>query len=339
MYTFSKEFKNFLPSLLIIVLALLGTIGLSILLGLHFWNLFLRDPNNVDWVERTYTREGWLIVIAFAGLLFMFVMVLVSSRWRASRLFVSYHAGDFELARRMGDSLEGQGFVVYIEPPGPVNHDVILARLRVLVDACDAVLVIPGRERSFVDAEVFAVSVAKKPVVVIAASADDTLPDTVLCGYPTFLLDDLLRAGFKPLSAFLRFQFMHWLDSLSTLGEAIRVIWAVHVGIGVLLGISLIVAGWISFRWFLFISAPIDSIQYPILLLSFAIITIYRLYARLKAASITRQVIITGNVTTASLQRLLPDRLSHIFKYMSPEPLGLRHAPLGTPEASVPSNQ
>lgn len=264
-------------------------------------------------------------------LLVVIALQIVLSKWRPVRVYLSYQLKDISLANDLSNALHRQGVQArfcYFDSP---DHDNVLAAVQSGIRACDTLLVLPGTEPSFIDAEILAAAVARKAVVIIDRESD-TLPNTAYEGYPVFVLAKLQKEDFKPLVSFLN--FVHgrlasvdmiitesmWIISLSLvimfwIPIAILICVFVVSALLAFLGIAAV------FKIFMYLSMIELPFWAGVLLLSI----VWANSKRLRAARIVRQSIITRTATYEELRDYLPIFFEDTHSYLKDSPLKKRH--------------
>lgn len=259
------------------------------------------------------------------------VFVLVTSRWSPPNVFISYHIEDFSVADAIKQALGSSGIAAYVDEPGSTDradanyHNDVNRRIRIQLNAADAIVAIPGSRLSYLDAEVAMAFSQGKPVIFLSRGADDKLPDTAVSGYAVFAFDMLAKDGFRPLSEFLYFLDDHISQVMPLLVQAC--ITAIAAS-----GLSSLV-----FRFFGGIASFMipaswgDKIETFILVgiaivapLTCAGVAISVVYSRRFLNRVARQLLETRTPTPELLRTYLPKSLRHISNYLSPTPLPLR---------------
>jgi hypothetical protein len=188
------------------------------------------------------------------------------------------------------------------------------------------VIALPGASTSFVDSEIFAASRSRLPMLLISCTDDDSLPNTMFSGYPTFEYDKLAACDFEPLGRFCRFAMNDWRFAFASLGETISVCLSVFrspVGLGVsLIGTFL---GYLTYTWAVGAGMLLAGAIYA----TFALICVFlicngMLSAR-KASCIIRQKAITGATTSAAISKLAPSYIDSTIPCLKKAPLPFRH--------------
>ena len=161
---------------------------------------------------------------------------LLSSNWTKTRVFIAYNRTRLENAELIRSALARCGIDAYLNPPrADLSHDHLLNRFLRQLNISNMVIALPGATQSFVDAEIFSASRSRLPMVVIAWTDEDSLPNTMFSGYPTFEFEKLSSNDFVPLGRFCLFAVNHWRFTLASLWEgvkAIGVVWSTPMARG-----------------------------------------------------------------------------------------------------------
>lgn len=143
------------------------------------------------------------------------------SAWRRA-VFVSFQNEREGEALRLAAALGAAHFQVLRVPyQRGAGHQQIVGTVNELLRRCDAVACLPGRDASFVEAEVAAATMARKPVVFLVGD-HGTLPNTADKRHPSFSLERSEARGHAPVSAFLH----HVTQDFRSTWQLYRAAWA-----------------------------------------------------------------------------------------------------------------
>jgi hypothetical protein len=255
------------------------------------------------------------------------IAILIFSKWTRPQVFVAYNRERLDTAEQIVRSLNLNGIHTYIDRPGLVAHDQLIDRLRKQINRSDMVVVLPGATASFVDAEILSASTAEKLMVVIALSGEDTLPNTMLCGYPTFQFESLASKTFTPLADFVFFAVNHRKYTMASLLEAFAAGMAVYFSpLGTTVLSVTVILGYFTYRWAFRSSELLLAIIFGLATSMFIIVASKQLIAVTRASRIIRQQSITGTGTVESISKLAPHYLNEAVECLRAEPLGFRYA-------------
>jgi hypothetical protein len=307
------------------LLVLLFALGISFLL---FWYGVLHP----SWVDKLFfssrTTTFWVSLLIVI-LITMVVSQIVLSKWRPVKIFFSYHLKDISLVRDLNNALHRHGIqshLCYFDSP---DHDDVIAAVQSGIRACDTLVVLPGTEPSFIDAEILAAAVAQKGVVIINRETE-TLPNTAYEGYPVFVLAKLQKKDFKPLVNFLN--FVHGRLAPIAIIERLGII---SLALSSVFWIPLIIIACVetvsdTLAVFVGIKAAIKVSLYLSVILTTLIVGIvlggiaWANFNRLRTARVLRQRIITRTATYEILENCLPIT-DEINSCLNVSPLKKRH--------------
>jgi len=228
----------------------------------------------------------------------------ITGRWRKIRIFISYQHEHLMLVSNLKSALNSPWLEADFVPFSPADHDTIIDTVRRRVKETDILLVLPGSDRSFVDAEILAASILEKPIVFLRLSNDQTTPDTALKGYPVFDLLKLQEHQFRPLQRFLlyvsrssRDMVRNFIRASADFYKQFDLIFSIYFVVGSMSRLSYDILATVNVAWastlglaFLWL---ITALLVGIFVVSYARVVI----ERLRAIRIVRQRIITGDLT------------------------------------------
>jgi hypothetical protein len=207
----------------------------------------------------------------------------------------------------------------YVDELNDPEHDALIDRLRKSLRIADIMVVLVAGRSSFVDSEVFAASVLKKPVILLMPTTVLTLPNTALIGYPMFDIEKLAADEYKPLADFIYIVANHWRMAIRELRVAgWNAVWVMSIPL---------IATETVFSLLRFFVSPFKVIAWEkptatwiyVGASIFALISnISSLRQRFAASSVVRQNVVTGSRGTAllieSLKRLDRDDIAKCLR-------------------------
>ena len=248
------------------------------------------------------------VVLVLLGLILL--LIAVQTRWRPLRVFISYKHAYQDIADEIRRFLHQQGRVFKVEMLDfqERSHDQTIAEVRRMIRHSDMMICIPDPANpSFVNAEILAMSVLQKPIVLIRHQKEQLLPHTALSGYPVLLADALRKRKFHPLAAYCRFIGRHYSD-LKRLGQrllpALIVVelvkdFRVYIAL-ILLAVATGLTGWVALKAFLGLLAGLT-------LLATLAVVLLGWWTDLSAVRVARQEMLSGNTTYEKLREALGD--------------------------------
>ncbi len=292
------------------LLALLFTLGCSE--RLSHPTLSPGARRMVDWWAKVGTIDGAILMTIVSLAL---VAQLAISRWRKLTVFISFFHENEDVAERLETFFKQRRTKVLRLLYQPRRHDEVILKVRELLLSSDMMIVIPGPNRSFVDAEILAAAVLKKPVTFIKIVASDTRPDTAFSGYPVFGWQLLNAKALVPLARFVSYACNHWTDAFRNCWRAIS---EVYTAVFALAGGCMLTLGVVdSFDWLLYLVSPslyfmIRVVLGSISAIVFTILTVIifplSMIQKWQAIRVAKQTLITGTLTF----RILSNGLSSL---------------------------
>lgn len=293
-----------------------------------FWNLVRKFAWHF-FLMLSLLASSVAVVALFVGIQTLF------SRWRRIRVFISYQHGNKALVDELTNTLDSSLLEVKFVPFEPADHDRLIATVGNGIRNADFIVVLPGHEQSFVDGEILAAYVLRRPIVFLHHDANQTTPNTALRGYPVFKLSELRRNGFRSLARFITHIANSWRDKMRNFSRVsagfgarfARVAFIYICGVGIIIDsigdILIVIDIQLASRFGLFVWWAIAAVASLILHYSYVTIVV----ERFRAMRVARQTIPTGDLSFEILSRGLDhteeDRL--ILSSLEKEPLKLRH--------------
>jgi hypothetical protein len=172
----------------------------------------------VDSFNQYFDEESQLVVLRWTYILWFtvgaisvfFLIVLarivvkaLHGRYKSTRVFISYFHEYSDIALKIHSALKSENIYVALIPFSNYEYDKLIEEVRKKIIECNCVIVIPGENRSFVDAEILAASVIIKPIVFIDAG-HNKIPDTAFSGYPVFRWKKINKLECKALVYLIR---------------------------------------------------------------------------------------------------------------------------------------
>jgi hypothetical protein len=236
---------------------------------------------------------------------------LIKNRFGPVKVFISYFHKNAQVAERIANQLASSKIDVDLIPFKTGDYDEIITDVRDGIANSSLLVVIPGDDRSFVDAEVLAASTLRKPIVFIKTKAS-TLPDTAYTGYPSLDWERLNKVDTQALSNFIVFICRHW---SVTLQEMIKIS---KLFIFSLLGLT---AAAFPFIFVLDLVASVITyvnpssgvwfkslIPFGLLFITVVLtagITLIFVYVRISTLAVCRQTVLTRKATYSRLRKIL----------------------------------
>lgn len=182
------------------------------------WLLVLLDALRTYWMLLFVLVGAGLVLVATGHLPLAWRAL---SAWRRA-VFVSFQNEREAEAQRLASALDAARFRVLRLPYEPgAGHQRIVGTVNDMLRACDAVVCLPGRDTSFVEAEVAAATVARKPVVFLVSDRG-TLPNTADKRHPSFSLERSAARDHEPVGDFLH----HVTQDFRSTWQLYRAAWA-----------------------------------------------------------------------------------------------------------------
>lgn len=179
---------------------------------------------NADTALHYYKVTSAALGFGVAAVLTIGLIDLLTSRWRRIRVFISFQHEREDEAAKAESILSQHSIKPFLLSYGEREHDDVLEIVNRELDKCDALVVFPGRERSFVDGEILVVASRRKPVLIVRHESG-FLPDTAYRGYPVFNPEKLASDQYLPLARFTLYVCRHWRDALYNIQRAMVSAW------------------------------------------------------------------------------------------------------------------
>jgi hypothetical protein len=319
-----KKIKNFLADSFPVILYL-ALIGIIVILG-YYAISFFKPTYFGQYQKRTvsgYINSEWRFVYQLLLMVILLIVVVIivgvlsllnalTGRWTSIQVLIVYEHKHKDLVALLGKDLSTQKIMPFFIPFVPMEHDVLIENVRRAIKKCTAVIVLPGSQKSFVDAEILAASALEKPIIHLKVTDDQKTPDTSFKGYPVFDLERLKQFQLTPLQQFLLYITRSPKELLKNFCRATISFYekkGIYVVIGIfacdtfstmLMPVASLFAGlqWEELvRYIIFWSLTIVTIGI------FGFLYIQAIIARIRAMRITRQQVITGNMTHQLLEK------------------------------------
>ena len=257
------------------------------------------------------------------------------SRWRPIKVFISYQHANKALVDELTIALDSPLLRVDFVPFEPTDHDEVIESVGNKIRDADTVVVLPGLEQSFVDAEILAAYALRRPILFLHHDQKQTTPNTALRGYPVFKLSELRRSEFRPLARFIAHIAGSWRDKMRNFSRVSAgfgrrlaiVVFFYIVGAGLVINLISDMLGVISIRWAYSFGLFFCWVVTVVVLLLFNYSYVATVVARFRAIRVARQTISTGNLSfeilSSGLDHTKGDRL--ILECLEKEPLMLKH--------------
>ena len=155
-------------------------------------------------VPLPFVLEAFAWGIAAVTVAGVAALLIAVPKRRRPIVFVSYHHSMLGTVKALSARLDNDRLQVnYIPFETDPGHDALLDRIDEAIRASDFVVTFPGPKPSFVDHEVFAAGVAKKPMFIVLSRINQGSPNTAQRSYPAFVLEELEASGFRPLASLI----------------------------------------------------------------------------------------------------------------------------------------
>ena len=266
---------------------------------------------------------GILVVVILTKLLFY-------TQWRSVRVFISYKNEYTEIAKELKHFFENQakGFRVEMLAFAKRQHDETVSEVRDMIRRSDIMVCIPDPEApSFVNAEILAMSVLGKPIVLVRHHKDQQLPHTALSGYPVLELEKLRKYKLKPLADYCTFICRHFRD-LDRFFSRLLVIFGIvelaqEFRAYIIVVVLLVLAGLSSLKALLSLGLYLLMIS----LLLGVIIQLIAIFQERLASKVARQQMLSGHTTFQKLNEALSELPSdwRISECLDEEALPTKH--------------
>lgn len=155
-----------------------------------------------------YSLAALAILLLCATLLLLTALPLLqrAARKHRARIFVSFQHHLEPVATSVQEALAQAGFRTLRLPyvPGASHQQVVMESNR-LIRSAHAVVCLPGRDPSFVEAEIGGATLGFKPIAFLLPEAVGSLPNSADKRYPVFRLEETEARRFEPLATFLHY--------------------------------------------------------------------------------------------------------------------------------------
>ena len=289
-------------------------------------------------VLNNFMQLGWMLLLAAIIIILVGISILLQGllgKWRRVKVFLSYQHQHAALVTKLEAVLKTKWIKPDFIPFLPADHDTIIALVQKSIEKSDLLVILPGSEKSFVDAEIMLASSLKKPIFFLKITEDQRIPDTSYRGYPVFDLQKLENYQFRPLNRFILYVTKSSKDVLLNFPRTLVAFYNQFDSILPVLGFMILL--WIVSGPIIFILANLEwrfKISEIFFWIFTTIVTGYFIFRyikiiteRMRAISVTRQTIRTGNMTYELLAdcfvELEADR--EILHCINKDPLSTKH--------------
>jgi hypothetical protein len=212
-----KQIKNILSNCFpaILYMVFLGIVILLCYYAISYFN----QPYFTRYQERNvsdYLNSEWrflyqlLLMVTLSAAIVIVIGVLsllnaLTGRWSKIHVLIIYEHKHKDLVTFLEQNLKTPKIKPFFVSFGPIEHDFLIDKVTRSIKKCNAVLVLPGSEKSFIDAEILVASALSKPLIYLKIADDQRTPDTSFKGYPIFDLKKLRELKLAPLQRFLNY--------------------------------------------------------------------------------------------------------------------------------------
>ncbi len=251
---------------------------------------------------------GLMALLAAAAVIIVGLFILLQGlfgKWRSVRVFISYQHQHTALVTKLEAILKTKWIKPDLIPFLPADHDTIIEKVQKSIKDSDLLIILPGLEKSFVDAEIMLASSLKKPIIFFKITDDQRIPDTSYKGYPVFDLQKLEEYRFRPLHRFILYVTKSSKDVLQNFPRTLVAFYnqsdSMTVVLGVIFFLYLISGPFIiifaNLEW-QFSLGRIFFWLFTTVSIGYFLFKYLKVFTeRLRVISITRQTILTGNMT------------------------------------------
>lgn len=296
-------------------------IGLGYL-GIRQWNgkwfTQYERPQNIGFLHPLISFILQLLWMILFSIVIVIVVAILSTlrallgKWRTINVFISYEHRHKDIVSILRSSLDSRWINPVFVPFEPTDHDILIEKVQRSIKSADLVLVLPGSQKSFVDAEVLTASALEKPIIYIKVTDTQRTPDTSYTGYPVFDLEKLQKYSYAPLSRFILYIGNAATDMMKNFFRTTNSFYH-KKGLNVLLGflacdtVTRFLEGFVSFfvnvEWERKTGYFVYWTFTAIAVLIFATVYLGVLNERRRAIRVTRQKIRTGSLTFEMLSK------------------------------------
>jgi len=320
----TKKLRKFLSNVLAIVIVVL-LVCLVLLLGyygIRRWNgsyfsqyKHHHQPGLVNPILQLLQQFGWMLLLSLAVVMLVGIFSLLQTlagKWRTVNVFISYEHQHATIVSHLEAILKDRWIKPVFIPFAPTEHDTLIENVRRRIKSSDLLVVIPGQDKSFVDAEILAASMLEKPILFLRIANNQRTPDTSFKGYPVFDLQKLEQYQYMPLKRFILYIGNSVKDVFKNFART-NMSFYQRYGLQTLLGffacdtLSIMVRPFISFFVDLNWEQKAVYIIYwtfiGIAVAIFSFVYIRIIATRIQAIRVVRQKIRTGNLTFELLSK------------------------------------
>jgi hypothetical protein len=171
---FGKAYPVVLLILLIILLLLLGYMGIRKWNGAWFAQYENHhQPGIIGPILRFVKQLAWMTLFCVSAVVVVAILSFLRAllgRWRPVNVFISYEHQHSEIVSTLRTVLKNRWINPLFVPFEPTDHDTLIQNVQRSIKISDLIIVLPGSERSFVDAEILTASALEKPLLPLRIS-------------------------------------------------------------------------------------------------------------------------------------------------------------------------
>ena len=248
------------------------------------------------------------LIFMFLAAILVPIVLLFRTRFRKPIVFISYKHIHENKSIELEKELLTQGFgVERVAFSSKYTHDEVVNQVRLKLQKSHVVVAIPDAEdSSFVDSELLAASVLKKPIILIQYQDKQAQPSTLLLGYPVFNYQCIQQKQFAPLFRFLLFATRSSKGFFQQVGRIFKQMYdPILLGVfGLLIGIILLIKfGFQLVKWFLLdvlewnignLITDSDEMYHSVFIMLILGFTIYAIGNAFYTLQVARQITVTG---------------------------------------------
>lgn len=211
--------------------------------------LGLARLNQISWeAQISGIKSAALVGLAGVTILIVTIWIARGLRPRSATVFVSYPNEQLTVASALANVLKTRRLEARIVPfvDRPEDHDAVISEVVSHIQAADVLVAItaatstkPSMGHRFYEAEIFAATVARKPVILLAREQEFRLPPTAYEGYPVLSISSLETRNWEPLATIIQLA----VGTKATVSQGLAVAAEESVLVGFAISITAIVLG------------------------------------------------------------------------------------------------